>query len=131
MAGTDNSKKTRVEPVFGWFEKQPDLSWPAQLLRLTEGLEGFQDPGILRALTFRKEVAVEASGPRLAWMIENAERLAPPNGRRWTTLRQRAHHAKREKALEMLSTGSRKGVPAKWILKGRRRRTASSTALTP
>jgi len=36
MAGTDNSKKTRVEPVFGWFEKQPDLSWPAQLLRLRD-----------------------------------------------------------------------------------------------
>jgi len=118
VAGKDNSKKTRVEPVFGWFEKQADPSWPAQLLRLAEGLAAFQDPGILRALTFHKEVAVLASGRRLAWMIENAERLAPQDGRRWTEVLQRAHHPKREKALEVLKAGARKGVPEKLILEG-------------
>lgn len=119
MAGKDNSKKTRVEPVFGWFKKQPGLTWPARLLQLADGLVGFADPGpLLPPLTFRKEIAVTASALRLAWMIENAERLAPQDRRRWTEVLQRAHHPKREKALEVLRAGSTIGVPGKLIFEG-------------
>lgn len=118
MAGKDNSKKTRVEPVFGWFERRADPSWPAHLLRLAEGLAAFQDPGVLHELTFRKEVAVLASGRRLAWMIENAEQLAPLDGRRWAEILQRVRHPKREKSLEILKAGARKGLPEKLILEG-------------
>src|SRR2546430_9241925 len=113
-----NSKRSRVEPVFGWFEEQVDHTWPSRLVRLSSGLTDFPDPGVLQSLIFRKEVSVPPSTDRLGWMIENAELLAAHDGARWRELLERAHHSKREKALESLRKGVRQNVPGKLILEG-------------
>src|SRR5581483_4053622 len=106
-----NSKRTRVEPVFCWLSEHGGPGWPAELLSLCEGLHlppqelpqslgrrgrskrplvNF-DPGpvICEGIHFAKERRVKASPDRLAWIIRNAHRLAPSNGKKWKDYRKR------------------------------------------
>jgi len=82
-----NSKRSRVEPIFGWLREHGGSSWPQEFLGLVHGLRVAIDAGELDELRFEKEVTVRPSPERLAWMIRNADRLVPLDGRRVT----RAH----------------------------------------
>jgi hypothetical protein len=68
-----NSKRSRVEPIFGWLRDHGGRTWPQVFLGLVDGLDISPDAGELESLSFEKEVQVSASPERLAWMIENAE----------------------------------------------------------
>src|SRR5215216_5967708 len=85
----ENSKRTRVEPVFGWLRDNGGDEWPAKFLGLVDGCSVTTDPGPLVRLDFEREVRVAPSAERLAWLIRNADRLTPRDGRRWREYRRR------------------------------------------
>lgn len=66
-----------------------------------------------------RELEVEPSPARLAWMIRNAHRLAPIDGRFWRKYRQRViDNAGKEEALRRLDDGDAKGLPKGLKLEG-------------
>lgn len=69
----ENSKRSRVDPVFGWLKAHRKPDWPLRLLRLADGLQVELDPGRATSVTF--ETAVLASQERLDWLVENVSRL--------------------------------------------------------
>lgn len=79
----ENSKRTRVEPVFKWLRDHAGRHWPARFVELAHGLADPPGVGKLVHLEFLTERRVPPSPQRLAWMVENVERLAPRDGRRW------------------------------------------------
>ena len=86
----ENSKRTRVEPVFGWLTQHGGPSWPARLIGLADGLGGIGGPGALVAPPqYKNERRVSVSPRRLAWMIRNAGRLVPRDGSKWKAYRLR------------------------------------------
>jgi hypothetical protein len=70
-----NSKRTRVDPVFGWLKAHSDEepTWPARLLALAQGLEVDVKPGAVVDVVF--EHPVRASPERLQWLIDHASEL--------------------------------------------------------
>jgi hypothetical protein len=42
----ENSKRTRVEPVFRWLQQQGGEDWPTRLLRRAEGIAVKESVGI-------------------------------------------------------------------------------------
>jgi len=115
----ENSKRTRVEPAFSFLEKVKDKSWPGKLMELA-GLGGLFDPRYFLRLHCRKEVQVPPSPARLAWMIENVDRLIPADGRRWREVRKRilSDRKRRDRALSILKSGTTRGVPKRFLLEG-------------
>lgn len=116
----ENSKRTRVEPVFAWLRERGGREWPARLVALAHGLGVRIEPGPLVELRFEAEHTVAASTERLAWMIENVRMLIPRDGRRWAELEPRvAGHPRRAEILEQLRRGDAAGVPRELVLEGR------------
>jgi len=118
-AQDENSRRTRVQPTFGWLAEHGGTDWPARLLRLVDGLEATLEPGKLTRLDYRTERRVAPSARRLAWMIRNAELLTPRDGRRWHEYRSRViEHPDRDKALTLLDRGDTAGIDRKLVLEG-------------
>lgn len=116
-----NSKRTRVEPVFGWLTEHGGHEWPARLLTLADGLQVARDPGGLVApAEYTRERQVPPSPRRLAWMIRNAERLAPRDGSRIDQYRRRViENPGRATALESLDRGEPgRSIDRKLVLEG-------------
>jgi hypothetical protein len=115
-----NSKNTRVQPVFRWLEANGGTTWPAQLITLAHALTGRPNNcGSIGKVTLDPECCVPATHDRLAWMLQNAEKLAPKDGRRWRELRDRlANRNEVEKALSALHSG-RLPEDKTFILEGR------------
>ena len=78
-----NSARTRVTPVFTWLRANAGANWPSEFLRLADGISVTDDVGAVELLEVGKERVVPPSPTRLAWMIRNAHRLAPQDGRQW------------------------------------------------
>ncbi len=115
----ESSKRTRVEPAFGWLSQHGEPDWPARLLTLAEGLKTAIEPGEVGRLDYLRERRVPPSARRLAWMVRNADRLAPREGRRWREYRQRVTESpRREPTLEKLDRGETNGIDRKLILEG-------------
>jgi hypothetical protein len=113
-----NSKNTRVQPVFRWLKANGGPSWPTQLITLAHGLTGRPNNfGSIVNVTLDPECCVPATHDRLAWMLENAEKLVPKDGRRWRTFCDRlSNRDEIEKALSTLRRGT---LPkGKFILEG-------------
>jgi len=118
-AEDQNSRRTRIQPVFGWLSEHGGDEWPARMLRLVDGLDVAPDPGRLIRLDYVKERRVPPSALRLAWMIRNVERLASRDGRRWREYRARVlENPQRAAALETLDEGEINGLDPKLILEG-------------
>jgi hypothetical protein len=114
-----NSRRTRVQPTFGWLSEHGGADWPACLLRLVDGVETPLEPGRLIRLDYLEERRVAPSARRLAWMIRNAELLAPRDGRRWRDYRSRViEHPDRDTALSLLDRGQTAGIDRKLVLEG-------------
>ena len=78
MSTDENSKRTRVEPVFGWLTHHAGLKWPGRLLEISDGLGKNLEPGALVGPPqFEDEVEVPASGPSILdpW-VNSAKPLA-------------------------------------------------------
>jgi hypothetical protein len=114
-----NSRRTRIQPVFGWLSEHADDHWPRRMLRLVDGVDAAIEPGHLVRLDYLQERQVSPSARRLAWMIRNAERLTPRDGRRWRDYQTRVvENPRRASALETLDRGETNGLDAKLILEG-------------
>src|SRR5262245_8633523 len=55
-----NSKRTRVEPVFNWLSSHADANWPMELIRLSGGLNGVPQIGRCVKVRYNEEVTVSA-----------------------------------------------------------------------
>jgi hypothetical protein len=116
----ENSKRTRVEPVFAWLHEHGGNEWPARLIALAHGLEVRIEPGPLVGLRFEVEHTVAASPERLAWMLENVPTLIPRDGRRWAELQARVlRHPLRDEVVQRLRRGEAAGIPRELVLEGR------------
>lgn len=114
-----NSARTRVTPVFTWLRKNGGDNWPTELLRLADGISVVADVGPVKSLEVSEERAVPPSPSRLAWMIRNAHRLAPQDGRSWREYATRiVNNPAKERALALLDGGTSTGVPKALILEG-------------
>lgn len=114
-----HSGRTRVEPVFQWFKEHAGARWVSDFLGLADGIAVTSDIGKVVKLTVGKERTVPASPSRLAWMIRNAHRLAPQDGRRWREYGTRViHNPKKDKALQQLDRGKTNDIPKELILEG-------------
>jgi hypothetical protein len=114
-----NSKRTRVEPVFRWLRDHGDPDWPGELVALADGLDVRIETDGLERVSFEKEVQVPPSAGRLAWMIRNAERLAPVDGRRWHEIHARViDDPEREQIVARFERGDLKRLPASMTLEG-------------
>lgn len=115
----ENSKRTRIEPFFSWLRENGAPDWPQRFLSRAEGLAVTIQPGRVVRLAFDEEERRPASPARLAWMIVNAERLAPRDGRRWREYRTRVtDNPRRDLGLALLEEGRRDGIDRKLILEG-------------
>ena len=111
----------RVSPTFTWLRDHGGEDWVADLLRLADGITVNSNPGRLVSLEVGegREREVPPSPQRLAWMIRNAHRLAPVDGRRWQHYRRRViDNPAREEALRRLDQGITAGIPKQLILEG-------------
>jgi hypothetical protein len=118
-ASDENSKRSRVDPVFRWLRDNGGTKWPARLLKLVAGLQVDIVPGSLVRMDFEAEQRVPPSPRRLAWMIRNADRLVPQDGRRWRELRTRIeNNPRREEALAKLDQGETAGLDRRLRLEG-------------
>ena len=117
----ENSKRTRVEPVFGWLTEHGGPDWPTRLIELADGLKGIATPGALAARPeYEHERHVPASPRRLAWMIRNAGRLAPLHGSQWDAYRTRViENPARDTVLAQLDHGAvPAGIDSQLVLEG-------------
>lgn len=118
MADESNSRLTRVQPVFKWLKEQDDEFWPARLVSLAHGVEKLANCGPIERVHLDLELEVSATPARLIWMLENASRLVPSNGRNWGQLSKRvADQAKVREAIEALKAG--KAPAREFVLEGR------------
>jgi hypothetical protein len=114
----ENSRRTRVQPVFGWLAAHGEPDWPARLVALADGLDDEGEVGPPLRLWLDPERSVEPSARRLAWMLENAERLAPRDGGRWREFEQRViTNPQRDAARRLLETGDTR-IPPRLKLEG-------------
>jgi len=114
-----HSGRTRVSPVFKWLSEHGGTGWMTELLRLADGIELSDGVGEVISLWVWKERTVAPSAGRLAWMIRNAHKLAPVDGRQWREYRRRViDNPKKEEALRKLDAGDLKRIPAKLKLEG-------------
>ncbi len=119
LAEDENSRRTRVQPIFGWLAQHGGTDWPARILRLVNGLEASLEPGKLLRLDYLDERRIAPSARRLAWMIRNAELLTPRDGRRWREYRSRViEHPDRDAALALLDRDLTEGIERKLLLEG-------------
>ena len=115
----EHSGRTRVSPVFIWLRKYGGSSWVTELLRLADGIEVPHSIGEIISLSVDKERKVPPSPGRLAWMIRNAQRLAPQDGRLWREYTRRViDNPEKDDALKKLDAGNTKGMPRELILEG-------------
>jgi hypothetical protein len=117
----ENSRRTRVKPTFTWLREQAALDWPARFLQLVDGLGVRIDPGrvVPDGLHFEPERRVPPSPRRIAWLIRNAERLTPRDGRKWRQYDRRViRNPGRANALAQLDAGDSRGVDRQLILEG-------------
>lgn len=116
----ENSKRTRVEPVFTWLRDHGGANWPERFVELADGIADLSEVGKLVKVEFESERRVSPSAERLAWMIENVERLAPRDGRQWRQYRTRVtDNPARDAALAKLEQGQTSGIDARLKLEGR------------
>jgi hypothetical protein len=102
-----HSGRTRVTPIFRWLEAHGGEEWPTELLRMADGITVVEPVGKVISLWIGEERTVAPSSERLAWMIRNAHRLAPVDGRRWREYRTRVlDNPKKAAALAKLDAGS-------------------------
>jgi len=120
-----HSGRTRVTPVFTWLQAHGGSDWVTELLRLADGIQVTNSVGEVVKLSVESEPEgngeqeVEPSPARLAWMIRNAHRLAPTDGRQWTRYRERViDNPGRDEALRTLDAGDAKGLPKELKLEG-------------
>jgi len=114
-----HSGRTRVSPVFGWLHKHGGTGWTTELLRLAEGIEVSDGVGEVISFWVGEERIVEPSPERLAWMIRNAHKLAPIDGRQWREYRRRViDNPRKEEALRKLDAGHADGIPNELKLEG-------------
>lgn len=114
-----HSGRTRVVPVFRWLREHGGSAWLMELLRLADGLQVVDDVGEVVSIFIEKEREVFPSPQRLAWMIRNAHRLAPQDGRLWREYKRRViNNPRRDEALKTLDAGETKGVSRELILEG-------------
>ena len=114
----ENSRRTRVQPVFAWLAAHGEADWPARLVALADGLEDSDEVGPPLRVWLDPERSVEPSARRLAWMLENAERLAPRDGGRWREFEQRViTNPQRDAARRLLETGDTR-IPPRLKLEG-------------
>jgi hypothetical protein len=64
-AQDQNSRRTRVQPTFGWLAEHGGADWPARLLWLVDGIEAPLEPGKLLRLEYVEERRVGPSARRL------------------------------------------------------------------
>lgn len=117
----ENSRRTRVKPTFTWLKEHAGPDWPARFIQLVDGLGVRLDPGrvLLGGIHFEPERRVPPSPRRLAWLIRNAERLTPRDGRRWREYGPRViNNPSRADALAKLDTGDSHGIDRRLILEG-------------
>jgi hypothetical protein len=107
-----NSKRSRVEPVFGWLKNHGGADWATAFLRLADGIAVSGNVGLVVNAYFEDEKTVPPSAARLAWMIRNAHRLTPRDGRLWAEYARRViNNPQRDGTLRRLDTGDCTGVP--------------------
>jgi hypothetical protein len=116
MDESTNSRDTRVLPIFEWLRVNGGFGWPARLVQMADGVAGLKC-GVFLSMDLETEKEVPPTPASLRWMLENAERLTPKDGRRWRELRERvANKESVRDALESLKTG--RLVPRQLVLKG-------------
>ena len=114
----ENSRRTRVEPICGWLRDHGGPDWPNRFLELVDGLTATVTVGPVVKLEFERRIP--PSTARLAWMIRNAERLAPRDGRLWREYQRRViGNPRRGDALERLDRGERAGIDRLLVLEGK------------
>jgi hypothetical protein len=102
MDESTNSKITRVQPIFSWLRANADCTWGARLVEMANGVAALHSCGGIVGMELDPERKVPATPDRLRWMIKNADRLAPTDGRLWQELRRRvADRVQVERALEI------------------------------
>jgi len=117
--GDQHSGRTRVSPVFTWLREHGGPGWVTELLRLADGIQVVDSVGELISLSVGEEREVAPSPQRLAWMIRNAHRLAPTDGRLWKEYRRRVlDNPNKDEALRRLDVGDAKGLPKELKLEG-------------
>lgn len=115
----ENSKRTRVEPVFTWLRDHGGAEWPERFVELAAGIADPPAIGKLVKVEFESERRVPPSPERLAWMIENVDRLAPRDGRQWRQYRTRVtDNPAKEAALAKLKQGQTEGIDRRLQLEG-------------
>ncbi|HNY41155.1 MAG TPA: hypothetical protein PKJ41_12200 [Bryobacteraceae bacterium] len=115
-----HSGRSRVTPTFRWLRDHGGAQWVAELLNLADGISAPAKTGRLVSLEVGEEREVPASAARLAWMIRNAHKLAPLDGRKWRRyLDSVILNPRRDETLQKLDAGITHGIPAKLILEGR------------
>ncbi len=115
----ENSRRTRVLPLFRYLRDHGDENWATDLLQLAEGISLSQSPGRVVSLECETERAVQPSSLRLAWMIRNAHRLAPADGRQWEEYQRRViDNPAKPEALKRLDQGIVSGIPKELKLEG-------------
>jgi hypothetical protein len=119
MADTTNSRDTRGRPIFNWLTINGGDAWPARLIQLATGMNHVATLAPVSGVYLVPERAVSASPSRLAWMIRNANSLAPQDGRQWKVLRRRVENRKAvQRALALLEAGKTDGIPRSLVLEG-------------
>lgn len=92
-----NSKTSRIEPVFGALSEQGG-GWVRDLVAMSRGIQAalpVEDAFDIEKCDFRKERVISASPSRLLWMLEHAKELVPSDGRKWREL---AHRLEKDPA---------------------------------
>jgi hypothetical protein len=116
----ENSKRTRVVPVFTWLRDNGGADWPTRFLELVDGLAAPIKPGAVVSLEFERERRIPPSTDRLAWMIRNADRLAPRDGAKWREYRRRVmENPRRSEGLEKVDRRETQGLDRLLILEGK------------
>jgi hypothetical protein len=88
--------------------------WPARLGEIAHGAAPLERCGPILQIDLEEERKVSATPTRLAWMLKNADKLAPSDGRLWNELRRRVGDRNRvERAL------ATKTIPRDLILEGK------------
>ena len=118
MTKDQNSKRSRIEPVFGWLKKHGGPDWPTLLMRLSKGVSLQGEMGALTGVYCEDERKVPPTPTRLAWMIRNAHRLSPSDGRRYQEYARRVSHPQKDEVLRRLDAGGTSAIPAQLRFEG-------------